>query len=187
MIARVIAQQPGLFVHGAAEHMYDRGAILSPDGVHRYRLWDIWDSDLAPVAFVMLNPSTADATRDDPTIRKCRGFAYRWGCGGFVVVNLFAYRATDPADLLRDGVLWDIVGPDADAHIRAALAVCDPVILAWGAHGASRYHAERVREVLALVRDHAPECLGLTAGGQPCHPLMLSYKTPRVPFVASNG
>jgi hypothetical protein len=65
--------------------MYGRGAVLSDDGVYRYRLWRIWDDDRAPTAFLMLNPSTADATVDDPTLRRCIAFARRWGAGGGVV------------------------------------------------------------------------------------------------------
>jgi hypothetical protein len=75
-----------------------RGALLSEDGRYRYRLWRLWD-DLAPVmVWVMLNPSTADADLDDPTIRKCIGFAKANRHGGIIVVNLFAWRATDPKE-----------------------------------------------------------------------------------------
>lgn len=171
--------------------MHDRGAILSPDGVYRYRLWRIWDDDLAPCAFVMLNPSTADASQDDPTIRRCMGFAKRWGSGGIVVVNLFAVRATDPADLDRappDG----LVGPDNDVHLRATFRVVDMVVCAWGAIEASvcanAIRATTVRHVLNLIpREVEVCCLGRTKGGHPRHPLYLRADTPREPFEVRRG
>lgn len=76
-----MADTPGYFRHSGGEAMFGNGAALSPDGVYRYRLWRIWDDDLAPTAFVMLNPSTADAMQDDPTIRRCMSFARSWGAG----------------------------------------------------------------------------------------------------------
>lgn len=185
-----MAEQINLFHRGSAEAMYDRGAILSPDGVYRYRLWRIWDDDLAPCAFVMLNPSTADATEDDPTIRRCTAFAKSWGAGGIVVVNLFAVRATDPVDLVSlDARGVNLVGPEADAHIRKVLSVADVVVCAWGKTLATwskpwrdRLDA-RVAEVLALVPRSVEVCsLGVTAGGHPRHPLYLRADTPREPF-----
>jgi hypothetical protein len=172
---------PGLFHHGPAEAMFDRGAILSPDGLYRYRLWRIWDSDLAPAAFVMLNPSTADATQDDPTIRRCMGFARSWGSGGIVVVNLFAWRATDPDALFAPAAHGNgNVGPENDAHLRKVFSVVDSVICAWGAHPLAE---RRGRDVLSLVPPGVEvSCLGLTKGGAPKHPLYLRSDTARVPF-----
>lgn len=173
--------QPGLFSHGPAEAMYDRGAVLSPDGVYRYRLWRIWDQDRAPTAFVMLNPSTADASIDDPTIRRCVGFARSWGAGGVVVVNLYAFRATDPADLLAAearGV--DVIGPDNDAHIRTVFSAVDGVVFAWGATPVGPGVARRVRD--ALPPGVEVSCLGVTKHGHPRHPLYLAANTARVPL-----
>ena len=137
-----------------------RGATFSADRRYRYRLWRRWDGARPVVAFVMLNPSTADARRDDPTIRRCIGFAKSWGFGGMEVVNLFAYRTTDPGELRR---VTDPVGADNDRHIRRAIARADLVVLAWGAR-------TRSRRLLSLP--HA-RCLGLTRAGQPRHPLYL--------------
>jgi hypothetical protein len=84
----------------------------------------------------MLNPSTADASQDDPTIRRCIGFARQWGCGRLVVLNLFAFRATDPADLKRAA---DPVGPENRAWFDRTLVddlVGGPVVCGWGVHGA---------------------------------------------------
>jgi hypothetical protein len=178
--------QPGYFKHGPAEAMYGRGAILSPDDLYRYRLWRIWDDDRAPTAFLMLNPSTADATLDDPTIRRCVGFAKRWGSGGIVVVNLFARRATDPAELLEHDRA-DVVGPDNDEHLRAVFRTVDSVVCAWGAHPVVRRN--RVGEVLSLIPPGVEvSCLGTTKDGHPKHPLYLRADTERVPFRGgSNG
>ncbi|TME62616.1 MAG: DUF1643 domain-containing protein [Chloroflexi bacterium] len=137
-----------------------RGATFSADRRYRYRLWRRWDGARPVVAFVMLNPSTADARRDDPTIRRCIGFAKSWGFGGVEVVNLFAYRATDPGELRR---VADPVGVDNDRHIRRAIARADLVVLAWGARAGSR----------RLLNLPQARCLGLTRAGQPRHPLYL--------------
>ena len=173
--------------------MHDRGAILSPGGVYRYRLWRIWDDDLAPCAFVMLNPSTADAEVDDPTIRRCTAFAKSWGSGGIVVVNLFAYRATDP-DALAEVDPPELIGPEADAHMRKVFSVADVVVCAWGATltlwGARwrAFQARRAAEVLAMIPQGVEVCsLGVTAGGHPRHPLYLAKNTPRVPFEVPRG
>jgi hypothetical protein len=171
-----------------AEAMHGSGAVISPDGVYRYRLWRIWDDDLFPTAFVMLNPSTADASVDDPTIRRCMGFARLWGAGGIVVVNLFAFRTTDPKILFGpqsaergDGN----VGNENDEHIRKVLGVVDNVVCAWGAHPLA---ASRAREVLALFPSGVEvSCLGTTKDGHPKHPLYLRANTARVPFGGRRG
>lgn len=151
------------------------GALFDPTRRYRYRLWRRWaDGGLA--VFVMLNPSTADAERDDPTIRRCAGFARAWGFGGMTVVNLFALRATDPARLHR---ARDPVGRDNDRHIAAAAAGGDLVVVAWGVHGGLR---ERDRAVLDLLAASRPRCLGLTRGGHPRHPLYLPARTRCRPF-----
>ena len=106
------------------------GATFSADRRYRYRLWREWDRSRAVVAFVMLNPSTADASRDDPTIRRCIGFARAWGFGGVEVANLFALRATDPRHLRG---VPDPVGPRNARSLKLALAHASLVVVAWGA------------------------------------------------------
>ena len=150
-----------------------RGADL--DGPYRYRLWRRWD-DADTLLFVMLNPSTADHQRDDPTLRRCMGFARRWGFGGVEVVNLFAWRATRPR-ALREAP--DPVGPRNDQVIAEAAACCAAVIAAWGAHGALRDRAAVVR---AALRAASPRCLGLTAAGQPRHPLYVPADAQPMPL-----
>jgi hypothetical protein len=149
----------------------DKGAIISPCGQFRYRLWRRWSSNVKPITFVMLNPSTADAEQDDPTIRKCIGFAKRIGQGAIEVVNLYAYRATDPAELKRAG--WP-KGPENDRHILDACADSHIVICAWGANARGM---DRPRAVLEMLRARGiqPKALALTGDGMPRHPLYIPY------------
>jgi hypothetical protein len=152
------------------------GATLSPCGKYRYRLWRIWDDHSTVAVWVMLNPSTADADVDDPTIRRCLGFSRAWGYGGIIVVNLFAWRATDQSEL--DWV-DDPVGPENDAHITACVGgpVLASVIAAWGKQPVSR--RRRATEVLTLIRSKRgnPGCLGVNTDGSPKHPLYLAATT----------
>jgi len=148
------------------------GATFSRDRRYRYRLWRRWDQTRPVVVFVLLNPSTADARHDDPTIRRCLGFARRWGYGGIEVVNLFAYRATDPR-VLR--TVRDPVGRANRHQVRAALARAELVVLGWGAST----EGDRMLKV-----SHA-YCLGLTSAGQPRHPLYLRRDARPVPYRAT--
>lgn len=127
-----------------------------------------------------LNPSTADAARDDPTIRRCIGLARRWGFGGITVVNLFAFRATKPADLKT---AFDPVGPRNDSTIRKVIHGV-PVIAAWGTHGG---FGGRDRAVLKLLCGHPRVfTMGLTKQGHPRHPLYVRYDTLLIPFAVSD-
>lgn len=140
-------------------------AVISSCGAYRYRLDREWLGDGRAV-WVMLNPSTADATLDDPTIRRCIGFSKAWGLGALTVVNVFALRATDPKTLVGH---VDPVGPANDLYIEAALDGADIVIAAWG-QSWPRQHRERVAKVGAMLNGRAHH-LGLTKSGQPTHPL----------------
>lgn len=143
-------------------------ATFSACGRFRYRLGRRWGPG-PPLLFVMLNPSTADGRKDDPTLRRCLGFSQRAGFDALEVVNLFAYRATDPSDLRAAGYP---VGLRNDEHIAAAVRDSAAVCLAWGAHAA---RLARATEVLDLLRglDARPQCLRLTRDGCPQHPLRL--------------
>jgi hypothetical protein len=151
-------------------------AILSDDGVYRYTLGRRWAPGPA-VLWIMLNPSTADAAVDDPTIRRCIGFSKAWGYSALTVVNLFALRATNPARLYRHE---DPVGPVNDAHIVTQAQRAVEAVAAWGTHGALRDRAEYVRR---LVDGIPLVCLGVTRGGHPRHPLYVRGSTGRVPFL----
>ena len=151
-----------------------RGAVLSADGLYRYRLWRIWD-DLRPLmVWVMLNPSTADADVDDPTIRKCMSFAKAHRHGGIIVVNLFAWRATDPKAL---PTVTDPIGPENDEHIHWAVKapLMATVVAAWGAN---KFAAKRAARVKTMIRGYGRplHCFRQTA--TPWHPLYLPLSSP---------
>src|SRR5579883_1277250 len=144
-------------------------------GPYRYNLWRVWDATLPKVTFILLNPSTADATLDDPTVRRCVGFARAWGFGSLELVNLFAYRATHPRQLKTAP---DPVGPANDDAILRAVNSAQLVIVGWGTHG--RLYS-RDRAILRLLPDSI-HCLGVTETGLPCHPLYLKRETAPVPY-----
>ena len=136
---------------------------------YRYSLWREWGPRTTYAMFIGLNPSTADADVDDPTIRRCVGFAKGFGFGRIEVVNLFAFRATKPADLRAAGYP---VGEFNDLHIVSAGARAAVVCVAWGAAAGG---LARPLEVLALLREAGlqPRCLRVTSSGHPQHPLYL--------------
>lgn len=145
------------------------GAMLSEDGIYRYRLWRIWDDAKPMAVWIMLNPSTADASRDDPTIRRCIGFSRAFDFGGMEIVNLYALRATNPATLRT---VADPTGPNNDEHIRRACSGIGAgrVICAWGASVYALHRASAVRQLI-WHEVGQPWCLGKTKDGSPFHPL----------------
>ncbi len=151
----------------------NRWADLSDCGRYRYALGRQWAEGVEAL-FVLLNPSTADAELDDPTLRRCIGFAKREGCGASRTVNLFGWRATAPRDLVAaQGAGEDVVGPRNDVAVRDALRECDgPVIVGWGAHGMAEAHGAALARV-AASQGRTLFCLGVTKAGQPRHPLYI--------------
>lgn len=147
--------------------MMDSGADVSECANYRYRLWRIWDLEKPICGWIMLNPSRADHAIDDPTIRRCMGFARRWECGGIMVVNLFALRSPHPDDLLKHA---DPIGPDNDVFLFTEAKCCTPMIAAWGNGGHLKSRGARVRRILG-ERKIALHHLGLTKDGSPKHPL----------------
>lgn len=139
-------------------------AVLSNCGEYRYRLSRTWDVEKPTVAFLMLNPSTADASEDDPTIRRCLGFAKDWGYGSLVVANLFALRTPDPSNL-RDHP--DPVGPENDEYLRDVCEQAEKVVAAWGANGSFNDRALEVTQTL----ESDLFALDTTKDGHPVHPL----------------
>ncbi len=144
------------------------GAVFDESGSYRYRLWRRWNSSLPSLCFVMLNPSTADATSNDPTISRCVNMASKWGFGAIEVVNLYAYRSTRPRDLWQAD---DPVGLHNDSHIKRAVSRCRSCVVAWGNLPPARL--ERAKTVLKLLKGKKLLCLGLTKLQQPRHPLYL--------------
>lgn len=149
-------------------------AVLSSDGRYRYFLSRRW-SRASQITFIGLNPSTADATLDDPTIRRCVRFARDWGAGALYMVNLFAYRSTDPSTLLRVG---DPVGPENDEWLDRAVSGATTVVAAWGNQGAllGRHEAIKARYEGQL------QALKITSKGMPGHPLYISASEALKPF-----
>ena len=155
--------------------MTQGGADISECGRYRYRLWrdGLNGNDDRSCLFVMLNPSTADAMQDDPTIRKCVGFCKRWGYGLLMVCNLFAFRSTKPAGLLG---LADPRGPENDAWLRTEAEAAHRIVLAWGSHHELRdLVSRRLFEVRREIAHHWSKMvtLGHAKDGNPRHPLML--------------
>jgi hypothetical protein len=155
--------------------MNREGAVFSPCRRYRYMLARQWEYGTPSyAAFIGLNPSTADEVKDDPTIRCCVGFAKSWGLGGLVMLNLFAFRATQPKAMLA---AVDPIGPDNDRHLAAYCDDAAFVIACWGRHGA---HLGRATEVKALVPNLC--CLALNKDGSPHHPLYLPKTLTPMPW-----
>lgn len=154
------------------------GATISACGKYRYRLWRQWDECAAVMVFCMMNPSTADAENDDNTIRRCIGFARRERHGGILVVNVFAYRATDSSDLL---LVEDPVGPENQAHLEHARSpLLSTLVAAWGNRiGGKSLRPYYIRAGLAMAGLKA-KCLGVNKDGSPKHPLYVPAVEPLV-------
>lgn len=167
---------------------HDHGGTLSEAwysecGSYRYALTREWQAGAPRLLWVMLNPSTASEKRNDPTVARCESRARRMECGAFRVVNLFAYRATDPRDLRRAA---DPAGPANNAVITDAADWADTIVCAWGAHGAWQ---NRGAEVEAMLRKggHRLWHLGLTQAGHPRHPLYLPQEAVLLPWLVPHG
>lgn len=144
-------------------------AIVGATGQYRYWLCRQWDRELPHVCFCMLNPSTADAASDDPTIRRCIGFAKSWGFGSLSVVNLFAYKATCPRELK---LAPDPIGLYNFHFIKLFSAKAAVTVAAWGIYGGQLQQDQLVMSML-----NNPQCLGTTAAGHPKHPLYVPADT----------
>lgn len=151
-------------------------AIFSPCRKYRYALWRTWDESKDRCMFICLNPSTADETKDDPTIRRCINFAKSWGYGSMVMTNVFAFRATKPKDMLRAN---DPVGPDNRKWLHECALKSKIVIHAWGSYG----------YLLGNDIHHPVYCLNRrtyylkkTKAGHPCHPLYLKKTLLPIPI-----
>lgn len=156
----------------------ERGsASFSECRSYRYMLERRWDITKETVNFVMLNPSTADQDQDDPTIRRCIGYAKLWGFGGLFITNIFALRSTDPTVLYGHA---DPIGPDNDAHIAEWASVCAVVVCAWGKHGDFKARGDAVRKILPTTHRVALKILGDQK--TPGHPLYLKSDLQPIKF-----
>lgn len=160
------------FNNGNPQGVWD--AMFSPGRKYRYALWRIWgSSDKGKVMFIGLNPSTADESLNDPTIRRCIGFAKDWGYGGMFMCNLFSYVSTDPKALITSGEPLDI----NNYWLEKIAECCDKVVFAWGAF---KMHKERMLQVAEMF----PEayCIGKSKEGFPKHPLYLAKNSELIKY-----
>lgn len=143
-------------------------AEISECGKYRYNLTREWDDALPRMLFIMLNPSTADAEIDDPTITRCINRARSSGFGSVEVVNLFAYRATDPRELKKTD---SPTGVENNQFICLAIARAHTVVCAWGTHGKLHGRDAYVKHLCRAAE--RLRCLGKTKDGHPKHPLYI--------------
>lgn len=147
-----------------------RSALFSECGSYRYLLTRSFESGVGSCLFVMLNPSTADADSDDPTVRRCSSFVRSWGYRELRIVNLFALRSVDPRNLES---VADPIGPKNDAVLRQELQSGGLLVAAWGNRGALRRRSSAVLEMIFELKVSAM-CLGVNGTGEPVHPLYVS-------------
>lgn len=152
-------------------------AVISDCGQYRYRLTrephDMYTTR-GPALIIMLNPSIADAEKNDPTIRRCQGFAKAWDCAGIVVGNMYGLRATNPSDLWAHA---DPVGPENDMYLAQMIRAHETIVCAWGANA----KPDRVTQVRKMFnRLSRPMCLGITKSGAPRHPLYVRGDQPLI-------
>lgn len=178
-IAHGLMSQASLFAANS-------GATFSPCGEYRYHLWRVWDDERPIMCWIMMNPSTADEIDNDPTIRRCIGFAKREHCGGVSIRNVFALRSTDPAALLTHP---DPFGPENAEHLNAVrnVSLLTILVAAWGNQvGPKKRSPHRTAYCHAAnaCMQNGAYCLGTTKSGQPKHPLYLASDTPLVKWEA---
>lgn len=150
-------------------------ALFSDCRKYRYDLCRVWDDKAPLFLIIMLNPSTADAMKDDPTTRKCLHYAREAECGQYVAVNLFSFRSPLPKVMMKAA---DPIGPDNDQHLIRWLKVArkdraSMVVVAWGNDGS---HLNRDAEILDIIsqQGHLPLCFGTNKNGSPKHPTYLA-------------
>lgn len=140
-----------------------KDAVLSKDRKYRYALWRIWNEEKPRVMFICLNPSTADEVQDDPTLIRCISYSKLWGYGGVVISNLFAFRTTNPKELIN--VKYP-VGNENDEWIKHLSKEAEIIVCAWGNLGEFLYRGQAVIDMFKEIY-----CLKINKSGQPAHPL----------------
>ena len=151
------------------------GAVFSDCRNYRYALWRVWNEQMPIAMIIGLNPSTADQTRNDPTITRCINFASSWGYGGVCVTNLFGFRATAPTELKAH---HDPIGKENDAWVHEIAKGAAITVAAWGNHGK---FLNRSLEILpSLDQLH---CIKMNKSGEPAHPLYLKAELKPVPMI----
>lgn len=158
-------------------------AFFDQSGRYRYSLRRQWGPGDNRLVLILLNPSTADASRDDPTLRRCQGFAREWGFSSMEIVNLFAYKATQPANLKK---ARNPVGAENDRFVEWAVRNARKTVLAWGNHGDFKGRDQQVLRLLGSLGNPLWS-LGLTKKNQPRHLLYLPKGTPLQAFSLAVG
>ena len=138
-----------------------KDAVLSEDRVYRYALRRIWDESKKRVLFIGLNPSTADEVEDDTTVKRCISYAKQWGFGGIIIGNLFAYRATNPLEMIKAS---DPIGNENDSWLKKLANEADLIVGVWGNSGQFKGRSIKVVSMLQNLY-----CLQITAKGEPHH------------------
>tara|TARA_B100001029_G_C15062623_1_gene459920 strand:+ start:1656 stop:2177 length:522 start_codon:yes stop_codon:yes gene_type:complete len=149
-------------------------ASFSKDRIHRYTLYRVWNEELPKVLFIGLNPSTATETKNDPTIRRCMGYAKDWGYGSYIMGNIFAFRSTDPKNLRKT---HDPIGSENDYWLKKLHKEADLTIAAWGTHGKFMNRGQQILDLIPNLK-----CLRITKEGYPCHPLYLPKNLKPIPY-----
>jgi len=150
-------------------------AKLSDCRKYRYALWRTWDDSKPYVMIVGLNPSTADETKDDPTLTRCIKFAKYWGYGGLCMANLFAFRATEPSDMMASS---DPVGLENDSWLSKLSKDAGIVVAAWGNDGSHLCRSSAMKAMLPNLH-----CIKMNKSGEPAHPLYLSSNLVPTPMI----
>ena len=151
----------------------DNGAKFSKCGSYRYALWRIWNESKPKVMFIGLNPSTANAENDDPTIRRVKGFANQLGYGGVYMANLFALISTDPRALITHP---DAIGHVNDCWLECVAESCEQIVFAWGSFPQAKERAA------AVTKKFDGYALKINADGSPAHPLYLKKNLKPIPY-----
>lgn len=155
-------------------HVVDQGAVFSPDNRYRYTLWRVWDKSIEQVLFIGLNPSIANADHDDPTVRRCIGFAKTWGYGGMWIANIFAFISSSPRYIQQ---VADPVGPDNEVWIKLLVNSFSLVIACWGNRGNDPHRNQFIASL-----NRPLHCLAMTSSGNPAHPLYLPATATPIDF-----
>jgi hypothetical protein len=158
----------------------EASAQISDCGRYRYLLTRVWDPDRPLMGACLLNPSTADGTQDDPTLRKLVGFAARWGHGGLLLGNCYAWRATDPLDLKREARRYTDLWGENDLYLEEVARRCRTILVGWGNNVLTSYDERRAVRILEQCPNLV--CLSMTKKGRPQHPLYIRYEAHPQPY-----
>lgn len=160
-----------------AVNSYASGAVFSSNRAYRYVLWRMWRSIGDYAAFIGLNPSKADEVDNDPTVKRCIAFAKAWGLSGIFMLNIFAFKATDPDEMMATA---SPIGRKNDEMLLRYCRKSKIIVACWGTHGAYRNRGDDVAK--RVLKGQTIYCLGTTKNGFPKHPLYLAKTAGLEPY-----